>query len=205
MTTACIACHSGLNDDELGRYACRPCERRIAENLAALAGPGGLYARLCLRIQPGRRGTGPAVSGTPAAAIPVNLETLNLTANGGVVSTLETWVEDWASYGLATIGTGGRLQYRVDRAVATLRLNLPQAVHRHPALDEFAREIQQARRQAEAIVAGEKKPAKVPVQCPCGGTIWVAVDTPGETCRGCGQEYGHTEVLRLPLAERAAA
>ncbi|WP_053625816.1 hypothetical protein [Streptomyces sp. WM6349] len=206
----CCICATALWDDETGRLICRPCERRIAENLAALAGPGGLYARLCLRIHPasGGNSSGPAVSGTRGAPIPANLQVLSLTANGGIASALEEWVRDWATYGLAATGTGGRLQYRVDRAVATLRLNLPQASHRHPALDEFAREVWSIRKQCEALIAGAKPPRKVPVQCGsdgCDGILKISIDTPGETCRACGREYGHSEVLQLtPTADAAA-
>lgn len=205
----CCICATTLWEDEAGRTICRPCERRIGENLAALAGPGGLYARLCLRIQPGATaGSGPAVSGTRGAPIPASLQVLNLTANGGIVSCLELWVEDWASYGLATVGTGGRLQYRIDRAVATLRLNLPRAAHRHPALDEFAHEIWSIRRQCEALIAGGKPPRKIPVHCSteeCDGILLVTIDTPGETCRSCEREYGHGEALQLRPAEKTAA
>ncbi|MYV77758.1 hypothetical protein GT352_28070 [Streptomyces sp. SID1046] len=202
---ACIVCHSVLFADEAGRYACHACERRIGDNLAALRGPGGLYARLCLRIHPGSRGAGPAVSGSRGSSMPPNEQVLNLTANGGLVSILETWVEDWASYGLAAVGTGGRLQYRVDRAVATLRLNLAQAVTRHPALDEFADEIGRARRQCEALIDGGKGPTLFRVQCGCGSIIKATLETEGETCRGCRTEYGRREILDLPHAERSAA
>ncbi|MCX5202443.1 hypothetical protein OG897_13420 [Streptomyces sp. NBC_00237] len=201
----CVICPRDLFDDEAGRYVCRICEQRISRDLTALAGPGGLYARLCLRIHPGRSGDGGAVSGTPGRSMPLNAEVLSLTAGGGIVSTLETWVEDWATYGLGTVGIGGRLQYRLDRAVATLHLNLGRACSAHPALDEFAAEVGQAIRRCEALITGERQPRKVPVQCPCGGILWVALDTPGEECRGCGTEYGPVDVKRLPIAERAAA
>ncbi|MCY0928341.1 hypothetical protein OTB20_19490 [Streptomyces sp. H27-H1] len=206
MNSLCCICTSTLWDDEAGRTICRPCERRIAENLLALSGPGGLYARLCLRIHPsGSASSGPAVSGTRGAPIPANLQILDLTANGGLVTTLEQWVEDWASYGLAQVGIGGRLQYRVDRAVATLRLNLPQAASRHPALDEAAREFWSIRRQCEALIAGGRPPIKIPVKCPCGSTIKTNIDTHGETCPGCDTQYGKAEVLQLPMIERTAA
>ncbi|NYV73129.1 hypothetical protein [Streptomyces sp. UH6] len=200
----CIICPRQLLDHETGRYLCTLCEQRIDRDLAALAGPAGLYARLCLRIQPGCRGDGPAVSGTPGRELPGG-EPLNLTANGGIVSDLETWVRDWATYGLATIGTGGRLQHRIDQAVATLRLNLPRAVYRHPALDDFGKEITQARARAEAIINGEQEPRRIAVQCGCGAVSKVTLDTDGFTCRGCRTEYGHTEALSLPMAARAAA
>jgi hypothetical protein len=199
----CIICPRRLLDHEAGRYICLPCEQRIDRDLAAIAGPTGLYARLCLRIQPGRRGDGPAVSGTPGRVLPGG-EPLNLTANGGIISTLETWVDDWATYGLGMRGTGGRLQYRVDQAVDTLRRNLSRAASRHPALDEFGEEIHKITAQAEAIISGERKPRKIPVQCPCGAVRAVTLDTDGFTCRGCGTEYGHSEALRLTPVRSAA-
>ncbi|MFL4904865.1 hypothetical protein ACJ6WF_17160 [Streptomyces sp. MMS24-I2-30] len=202
----CVICPRQLLDHETGRYLCTLCEHRIDRDLREIAGPSGLYARLCLRIQPGQRGgDGPAVSSSPGARTPVNEAVLSLTANGGIVSTLETWVEDWASYGLGVHGTGGRLQHRVDQAVGTLRRNLGRAAYRHPALDEFAREIGQIVRQAEAIINGERQPRQIPVLCPCGTVRPVTLNTDGFTCRGCGIEYGHSEALRLPLAERRAA
>lgn len=204
---ACCICASALWDDELGRYICRPCEQRIDRDLLALAGPRGLYARLCLRTGPGKRGGGPAVSGTRNSSMPPNEQVLNLVADGGIVSDLEVWVKDWATYGLGTIGTGGRLQYRVDQAVATLRLNLPHAATRHPALDEFAREIGKKRREAAAIVDGEKQPIRIPVRCAtpdCGGVLRVTLDTTKETCRACRREYGHTEALSLTPTRAAA-
>ncbi|WP_432137624.1 hypothetical protein [Streptomyces sp. bgisy154] len=201
----CTICPRQLLDHETGRYVCLPCEQRIDRDLQAIAGPAGLYARLCLRIQPGRRGGAPAVSGTPGRGTPADLQILSLTATGGIVSTLETWVEDWATYGLAIHGTGGRLQHRVDTAVATLRRNLTRAASRHPALDEMAREIGQIRRQAEAIISGERPPRRVAVQCPCDTVSTVTLNTSGFTCRGCQREYGHSEALQLPLAERRAA
>ncbi|MFH8804089.1 hypothetical protein ACH4F6_31625 [Streptomyces sp. NPDC017936] len=202
----CVICPRQLLHHETGRYICIPCEHRIDADLRKFAGPAGLYARLCLRIQPGRRGgDGPAVSGTPGRGTPANLEILSLTANGGIVSMLETWVEDWATYGLAVHGTGGRLQHRVDQAVDTLRRNLTRAASRHPALDECAREIFQAARQAEAIISGERSPRRVAVQCPCGTATTVTLDTDGFECRSCEREYGHGEALKLPLAERRAA
>lgn len=201
---ACLICSRDLWEDELGRYACRPCQQRIDTHLRELAGPRGLYARLCLRIQPDGRSAGTRVTGSPAAPIPGSLDVLSLTANGGIVSTLESWVEDWASQGFGVRGDGGRLQHRVDQAIETLRRNLDHACRRHPALDECAAEISRINRQARALVDGEKQPSRVAVTCPCGGTLRVTIDTPGETCRSCGAEYGQTEVLRLPLARAAA-
>jgi ribosomal protein S10 len=201
----CVICPRQLLDHEAGRFICAPCEHRIDQDLRKLAGPAGLYARLCLRIQPGRGGDGPVVTRSAGHPMPCNETVLSLVANGGIVSTLETWVEDWASYGLGVHGPGGRIQHRVDQAVATLRRNLTRAAYRHPALDECADEIRRIVRQAEAIISGEKQPRRVAVQCLCGTVSKVTLDTDGFECRNCEREYGHSEALRLPLAERRAA
>ncbi|MDX3353925.1 hypothetical protein PV703_11505 [Streptomyces sp. ME01-24h] len=204
-TPACVICHRDLYASELGRYACRPCEQRIDRDLHQLAGPAGLYARLCLRIQPGRRGgDGPSVSRSTGSRMPLNEHVLSLTANGGIVSTLELWVEDWASCGLAQVGAGGRLQHRLDTAVHTLRLNLPRAVIRHAAIDDFAEEVSRARRQAEAAITGERQERPVHVVCPCGRILGFTVSTNGKSCR-CGTDYTRDELFNLPLADRAAA
>jgi hypothetical protein len=201
----CVICPRQLLDHETGRFICLPCEQRIDQDLRKLAGPAGLYARLCLRIQPGRGGSdGPVVSGTPGRQLPGG-EPLNLTANGGIVSDLETWVRDWATYGLASVGTGGRLQHRVDQAVTTLRLNLPHAASRHPALDDFSKEIYKIRAQAEAIITGEKKPRAIPLACTCGTVTAITLNTEGFTCRGCGTERGHSEALKLTPVRNVAA
>ncbi|MER5584079.1 hypothetical protein ABT090_20905 [Streptomyces asoensis] len=201
----CVICPRQLLDHESGRFICLPCEHRIDGDLRQLAGPAGLYARLCLRIGRGQRGSGPAVSGTPGCPMPPNEDVLSLTSNGGMVSKLEAWVDDWAERGYATRGTGGRLQYRVDEAIRTLRLNLSRAASRHPALKDFSREVYQMRATAESIITGEKKPIPIPVICPCGTITSITLNSDGFECRNCGAKYGHQAAMHLPMAERRAA
>ncbi|MFE9886837.1 hypothetical protein [Streptomyces scopuliridis] len=203
---ACTVCHRDLRADEIGRHACRPCTDLVDINLRALAGPDGLYVRLNTRLAPGSGSGGPAVSGSRTAPVPVRLDILNLmTAGGPVLGPLETWVRDWETHGRAELGEAGTLQQRVDHAVRTLRFNLEWAATHHPAVDEFAHEIGQIRRQCEGQVTGERPPRRIPVACPCGQILRVALDTAGERCPNCGEQYGHAEVLRLPMAERRAA
>ncbi|MEU2674807.1 hypothetical protein ABZ622_39455 [Streptomyces sp. NPDC007164] len=205
-STECLICRSGLYADELGRYACRPCTERIDGNLRALAGPGGLYARLSAQLAPGVGNGGPAVSGSRTAPVPLRLEVLNLmTAGGPVLGSLETWVRDWREHGRAEVCEAGTLQQRLDHAVGTLRFNLQWAVANHEAVDEFARETSLIYRQCEAQVTGERRPRVIPVACPCGTTLRVTLDTAGCRCPGCGQQYGHSEVLQLPMAGRRIA
>lgn len=203
---ACPLCFRGLYPDEFGRQACRLCEQRVDKTLLELAGETGLYARLRFRLVPGKSGDGPAVSGTPAAAIPVRLEPLSLLARGGVATILQTWAEDWHDHlGFQPPQWRGSLQQQLDDAVHRLRVNLPWAASSHPAFDEFAAELHKVRRDCEAQMGEQRPPRRVPVACPCGGILRVTLDTPGARCPGCGTQYGHAEVLQLPMAERRAA
>lgn len=204
--TACTICHRGLYADELGRYACSPCADRIDGQLRALAGPKGLYARLSAQLAPRAGSGGPAVSGSRTAPVPLRLEILNLmTAGGPVLGPLETWVRDWREHGRAEVCEAGTLQQRVDHAVRTLRFNLQWAVASHAAVDEFAREVSLIYRQCEAQVSGERRPRVIPVACPCGQTLRVTLDTPGCRCPRCGTQYGHSQLMDLPLADRQIA
>lgn len=202
---SCVICARDLWEDETGRFVCRPCEDRIARHLRDLAGPRGLYARLCLRNEVGAGSGGPRVSGSAEAGIAGSLGVLDMIANGGIVSTLEGWVEDWSTYGLGVQGVGGRLQYRVDQAAGTLLRNLGQACHRHPALDAFADEISRTVRRCEAICAGGKPAPRFKFTCGCGRTVRFDLDTPGITCPGCETGYGVEEIRQAAKIERSAA
>lgn len=203
---ACVICHGGLYPDEFGRQACRPCEQRVDKTLRDLAGRDGLYAKLNYRLAPGRSGDGPAVSSTPAASIPIRLEPLSLLARGGVATILQTWVEDWhEQLEFQPVRWRGNLQQQLDQAVDRLRANLSWAASKHPAFDEFAREVNKLRRDCEGQISGEPAPRRIPVACPCGTVLRVTLDTPGARCPGCETQYGHAEVLGLPMAERRAA
>lgn len=128
-----------------------------------------------------------------------------MTVGGPVLGPLETWVWDWCEHGRAEVCEAGTLQQRVDHAVGTLRFNLQWAVTSHPAVDEFSRETALIYRQRDAQVSGERRPRVIPVACPCGTTLRFTLDTAGCCCPGCGQQYGHSEVLQMPMAERRIA
>jgi hypothetical protein len=202
---ACTICRRPLWQDELG-YACRLCTQSIDRDLAALAGSDGLYARLGLVLAPGRGSGGPVVSGSRTAPLPVRLGPLSLQSRGGVVTVLQTWLVDFHErLGYRHPRWEGDLQGQLDQAVKRLRTLLPWAAEQHPAVDEFAREVAQARRQCEGQLSGELAPRRVPVRCECGTVLRITLDTAGARCPGCETQYGHAELLELPIAERRAA
>jgi hypothetical protein len=202
----CTVCHGDLYENELGHQACRPCTERTDRDLRALAGTDGLYARLTDSLHPGSGSGGPAVSGSRSAPLPVRLGPLSLAARGGVVTILQTWLIDWHDLlGYRHPRWDGDLQQQLDQAVKRLRVLLPWAAESHGAFDEFAREIAGLVHQCQAATGGEKPPRRIGVQCACGHTLRVTLDTAGVRCPACSTQYGHSEALRLPLAERRAA
>ncbi|WP_078973334.1 hypothetical protein [Streptomyces sp. MMG1533] len=202
----CDPCGRQLRHDELGRTACRLCQDRIDLALRQLPGPDGLYAQLADRLVPGRGGDGQVVSVSRTPPLPLRLEPLSLMARGGVVTILQTWQVDWHEhFGWRHPRWNGGLQQQLDEAVHALRVNLEGAASTHPAFGEFAQEVAALVRQCERQITGERPERPIAVACPCGTVLRVTVSTPGARCRGCSTQYARTEVLDLPLAERAAA
>lgn len=203
---ACSVCHCDLYETELGHQACRPCTNRTDRDLRALAGPDGLYARLADSLHPGSGSGGPAVSGSRTAPLPVRLDPLSLAARGGVVTILQTWLIDWHDLlGYGHPRWDGDLQQQLDQVIGRLRVLLPWAAESHGAFDEFSRELASLVRQCQTATGGEKPPRRIGVSCSCGHTLRVTLDTAGVRCPACSTQYGHSEALRLPLAERRAA
>ena len=203
---SCSVCHCGLYDTEFGHQACRPCTDRVDQALRELAGPDGLYARLADSLHPGSGSGGPAVSGSRTAPLPLRLDPLSLAARGGVITILQTWLVDWHDLlGYRHPRWDGDLQQQCDQVVGRLRVLLSWAAEQHGAFEEFALEVWQLRRQCQTATGGEKPPRRIGVACPCGHTLRVTLDTAGVRCPACSTQYGHSEALRLPLAERRAA
>lgn len=200
----CCICSTALYDTELG--TCRPCTERVDQNLRALAGPDGLYARLADSLHPGSSSGGPAVSGSRTAPLPVRLQPLSLAARGGVVTILQTWLIDWhETLGYRHPRWDGDLQQQCDQVVKRLRVLLPWAAEEHGAFSEFALETGQLRRQCEAATGGERGPRWFGVTCECGATLKITIESPGKRCQACGAQYDRRSLFDLQLAARRAA
>ncbi|MEU6768549.1 hypothetical protein ABZ916_39325 [Streptomyces sp. NPDC046853] len=177
------------------------CQERIRDNLDALP---GLYVELADSLQPGRRGSD-GRSATRSAPLPCNLDALDLRSRGGIEGVLASWNADLCEREGWTRHEYGSVETAVRHHAAQLSMNLGLICDEHPAVREFADEIRQITGQARRLTTGERPPRRIGVACPCGHTLRVTLDTPGVRCGGCGQQYGHAEVLGLPLAERSAA
>ncbi|CAM5602122.1 hypothetical protein [Streptomyces coeruleorubidus] len=176
------------------------CQDRIKENLDALP---SLYRQLAEALVPGRRG-GDGRTATRSAPLPCSIEALDLRARGGIEGVLASWAADFYEREGWTLPQYGSVESAVSGYSGILVINLRLLCDEHPAIRELADEVRQVAGQARRVITGEAPPRKVPVACPCGRVLRVTLDTPGERC-GCGQQYGHDELFRLPLAERRAA
>jgi hypothetical protein len=177
------------------------CEDRMRANLEALP---GLYRQLEDALTPGRRG-GDGRTGTRTAPIPCSLDALDLRNRGGIEGVVGGWARDLCERENWTVPDYRSVQAIIDWGVKILVTNLPMICDEHPAVKEIAAELRSVVGQAQRLITGERAPRRVPVQCPCGHILRVTLDTPGERCPACSTQYGHSEALNLPLAERAAA
>lgn len=198
-------CGRQLRQDELGRVACRICQDRADRALQQLPGRDGLYAQLGAQLMPGRSGDSVVVSASRTPPLPLRLAPLNLIARGGVVTILQEWQVAWHEhFGWRHPRWHGGLQQQLDEVVAALHVNLEGAASSHPAFADFTHEVCALVRQCERQVTGERPERPISVACPCSTILRVTVSTPGCRCHGCGTQYGRSEVLELPLAQRTA-
>lgn len=178
------------------------CRERLDDNLAALP---QLYRQLEEHLAPGRRGDS-GRTGSRTAPLPVNERVLDLRSRGGIEGVVTTWErvarED---LGWDPAPFRGDVQQTVDGAVAFLRAQVSWFCDAHEAVFELADDVRRVRAECDAIIGGERPPRRIPVTCPCGTVLRVTLDTPGARCPGCETQYGHAEVLQLPMAERSAA
>lgn len=175
------------------------CRQQIRQNLIELP---TLYAELADALQPARRGDSGRASCGRTAPIPCNLEALDLRARGGIEGVLATWAADLCEREQWQLPQYGTVEAAVDGYSELLLRNLTTICDEHPAVREFAAELRQIAGQARRLSTGDRPPRRIPVTCPCGTVLRITLDTPGARCPSCDVQYGHAEVLQLPLAER---
>ncbi|MFF1843083.1 hypothetical protein ACFVW9_15220 [Streptomyces sp. NPDC058217] len=177
------------------------CVERVRHNLRTLP---GLYRELGDALVPGRRGGG-GRSGTRTAPLPCNIDALDLRARGGIEGILATWAADLCDREGWTLTEYGTVEVAVAGYAELLLMNLQMICDEHPAVKELADELRQIVGEAQRIITGEKPPRTIPVACPCGQILRITLDTAGARCPGCGEQYGHSELMDLPLSGRPIA
>ncbi|MCX5137610.1 hypothetical protein OOK06_36695 [Streptomyces sp. NBC_00340] len=196
QTQPCALC------DKPSRTRVHPgCRDRIAANLRNLP---GLYRQLGDVLQPGRRGDG-GRTGSRTAPLPCNVDALDLISRGGIEGVVGGWARDLCGREQWDIPDYQSVTAIVDWSCGVLLANLTIICDEHPAVRELGDEIRQITAQAERLITGEKPPRKIGVACTCGHVLRITLDTAGVKCPGCSAQYGHSEALGLPLAERRAA
>ncbi|MCI3155509.1 hypothetical protein ELQ39_27950 [Streptomyces sp. GB4-14] len=179
----------------------RGCRDRIAQALRDLP---GLYRQLQTALIPSRRGSDGRTT-TRTAPLPCNTDALDLRARGGIEGVVGGWARDFCERESWDVPDYQSVQAIVDWGCRVLAANLTIICDEHPAVRELADELRQITGQARRIITGEKPPRRIGVQCSCGHTLRVTLDTAGIRCPACSTQYGHSEALRLPLAERRVA
>lgn len=177
------------------------CRDRIRDNLDALP---QLYRDLAEVLAPGRRG-GDGRTGTRSAPMPCSLDVLDLRSRGGLEGVLAGWAADLCEREQWTFPQYGTVEAAVEAYAGILLINLPMICDEHPAVRELAEEIRSVANQARRLVTGERPPRRIGVQCACGHVLRITLDVPGARCPSCNVQYGHTELMSLPLAERRVA
>jgi hypothetical protein len=196
-TQPCAVCDKPARSERVHRG----CRQRINDNLAELP---TLYRQLGDALTPGRRG-GDGRSGSRTAPLPCNVDALDLISRGGIEGVVGGWARDLCEREQWDLPDYTSIHAIVDWACATLQLNLTLLCDEHPAIKEIAQETAHVAGQARRIITGEKPPRRIGVSCTCGRTLKVTLDTAGVKCPGCSTQYGHSELFKLPFAERRAA
>lgn len=188
----CGLCEQGLEDG----YLCVGCTKSTRVRLEALP---VLHRGLAPLLAPaggsghGRRGKGGPVP------LPVNEEILDLRGPGGIVGTVEGWIDairhDRGHRGIPPLGG---IESRLAAAVAELSGHLPWVAVSWPDAGEFAKDIRELTRSISSIIrppAAERGrrlgncPAQFEDGEVCGAVLRLA---PGErivTCRYCQTTY----------------
>lgn len=217
---ACVVCQR--REVRTG-MVCDPDRDRLARTLAEVV---ELYALLPEQIQPGQA-SGPRVSGSREAPLPLRVDPLDLTmpARAGgvhdalgdqvgylpVASVLDSWVQDWR--GTIRCGSVNPCP-TVPELARWLGTWLPTACDHHPAVDEFADEMfSLARTLRRACGMVDPRPELLDAACSRCDSVSLH-RLPGEDrveCGVCGRlmtesEYHQwTKMVVADLKERMSA
>jgi hypothetical protein len=231
---SCVGCSRVLSpeEQERARVACFRCEEEVKEALTALAGPDGLFAQLVWRgveaLTPGsgRSNSDPNVKTSKVTApSPVRLDAVNLLGAGGLVHTLQRWINLWYKdlgfrqpvwrgqfHFVILVAPGGtpvRRPGQLDNAVKVLLNNLPWACEQRADFGEFRHQVRGFVEQSRsAIDPTIERKVRIQVgRCPtkvgdliCGRPLMADPFAPSIHCINCNTVWPRARWLDLGAA-----
>lgn len=199
----CLDCGREMAED---RQLCQPCTSRLDLRLSELP---GLYRALESHLAPGSSGSSP-IRRTRAvdAPLPVVLDVLDLRGPGGLLGVLESWI---AALWVGELPTPtGRIEPRVNSAVATLRRMLPYISTSFPGAGDFAREIRELHGAVWSLVS-PVDPADLPRRlgyCTtevgdglCGAVVLLPPYSTTAVCPWCATAWSINSWLQLSAGQ----
>lgn len=212
---ACIACGRNLWQDEINRWACRPCELKTSERLTAIP---GLFARLntTAALVRGRGHTVGPTTGSKNPPIPANPVVLSLAATGGVATRLRDIEDAWrAALGWTIAPWRGNPGQAVPKHVGFLLNNLPWACDAYESVGQDIEEIRKLHVEITAALSPDRKPGRVKIGlCPvllddgtrCAAQLTATTANHKVHCNGCGTRWDDLAGWRdLRHAQQAVA
>jgi hypothetical protein len=201
----CASCHANLWDTELaaGRRACYRCEDQAAEQLHAIR---GIFKRLdsldaLTKVTAGSDSPRGASREAPA---PLRIAILNQTGPGGVVTQLQSGIEDSWRKTLGWTVAPTRRHSDIDGITVFLINNLPWACERYDEIADDLKTIATIHSTLNGLETGERRPRSFAAYCnteDCGGQMWITVKSSRATCSTCGTRYEKADIggLRTEL------
>jgi predicted RNA-binding Zn-ribbon protein involved in translation (DUF1610 family) len=196
----CVACGRDLWNDELDRFACRPCGDKTAARIRELP---GLFRQLdttaALMKGASRRGAGG--SGTRTAPIPPRLDVLNIVGPGGAAARLSAIEDAWRqTLGWTVAPWRGNPAQAVPELTAFLANNLLWACSSYEEVGADIDDLRRLHGECAALVADERRPGRVQIgNCPIrvdGGYCWTPLTARADSHRvHCGVCGGRWETL----------
>lgn len=195
MTDAhvCASCDTNLWDTELaaGRHVCYRCEDRAAEQLHTIRGTFKRLDSLDALTKGAAGGEGPRGAGRELPA-PLRIAILNQTGPGGVVTQLQSGIEDSWRRALGWTIAPTRHHGDIDGITVFLINNLPWACERYDEIADDLKTIADIHNTLTSLETGERKPRSFAAYCQtpdCEGQLRITLWTARATCPACATRY----------------
>lgn len=202
LVTSCVICSRPSRI-----RVCAHCTEVTDRNISEIP---SLYRSLAAVLAPGA-GSGDRVSGSRTPPLPVRLGPLTLRSGGSLVAMLHSWEDDWRDLlGWTKRPFRGTIEQSVIGTTKFLRANWPWAADKHPAPEDFSREIRDVVSECRTEIDGKGDSRQIGL-CPadvgekiCGSPLWASPYSVSIKCRRCGTEWAQDAWLKLAGAIHAA-